>query len=67
MPTTTDAELLAAFATRQEEAAFGELMRRHGALVYRACHRLMEGPFLAGFPVAQNKDSVCVKGSSRHP
>lgn len=46
----TDAQLLQAYSSRQDEpfgvaqgeAAFGELMRRHGAMVYRACHRLLK-------------------------
>ena len=42
MQTLTDAELLGAYASRQDESAFGELMRRHGALVCRACHRLLK-------------------------
>lgn len=42
MQTTTDAQLLDAYSSRQDEAAFGELMRRHGKLVYRTCHRLLK-------------------------
>lgn len=38
----TDQQLLEAYASRQNEAAFGELMRRHGAMVYRACLRLLK-------------------------
>jgi RNA polymerase sigma factor (sigma-70 family) len=42
MQTLTDAELMEAYSYRQDEGAFGELMRRHGAMVYRACHRLLK-------------------------
>ncbi|MEI6149375.1 MAG: RNA polymerase sigma factor [bacterium] len=50
MQTMTDAELLEAYSSRQDEpfggaqgeAAFGELMGRHGAMVYRACLRLLK-------------------------
>jgi RNA polymerase sigma factor (sigma-70 family) len=42
MQTLTDAELMDAYSSRQDEGAFGELMRRHGAMVYRACHRLLK-------------------------
>jgi RNA polymerase sigma factor (sigma-70 family) len=42
MQTMTDAQLLEAYSSRQDDAAFGELMRRHGAMVYRACHRLLK-------------------------
>ncbi len=44
MQTMTDAELLVAYSSRQDEGAFGELMRRHGTMVYRACHRLLKDP-----------------------
>ena len=48
----TDAQLLEAYSSREDEsfgvaqgeAAFGELMRRHGTMVYRACHRLLKDP-----------------------
>src|SRR5438067_4375197 len=36
----TDAELLAAFATGRDEAAFAELVRRHGPLVLGAARRV---------------------------
>ncbi len=37
----TDAELLTAYASRGDEAAFAELARRHGAMVYRTCLRVL--------------------------
>src|SRR5437868_12557884 len=40
----TDAELLAAFAAAQDEAAFAELVRRHGRLVRGTARRLAGGP-----------------------
>ncbi len=38
-----DADLLARFTAVRDEAAFAELMRRHGPIVYRVCRRLV-GP-----------------------
>ncbi|MDY3557229.1 RNA polymerase sigma factor [Gemmata sp. JC717] len=40
---TPDAELLGRFAATRDEAAFTELVRRHGPIVYRACRRLVPG------------------------
>src|SRR6516225_6528780 len=40
----SDAELLAAFAAARDEAAFAELVRRHGRLVRGAARRLAGGP-----------------------
>jgi RNA polymerase sigma factor (sigma-70 family) len=37
----TDTELLAAYASNGDEAAFAELARRHGAMVYRTCLRVL--------------------------
>ena len=62
MQNLSDTELLDAYVTEANmpqgdtggrtpgEAAFGELMRRHGALVYRACHRLLKDCLLYTSP-----------------
>jgi RNA polymerase sigma factor (sigma-70 family) len=39
-----DREVLQRFAVRGEEAAFAELLRRHGAMVLRVCRRLLRHP-----------------------
>lgn len=36
-----DGELLAAFATRQDEAAFAEIVRRHGGVVLSVCRSVL--------------------------
>jgi RNA polymerase sigma factor (sigma-70 family) len=40
----TDGEALEAFVCRQDQAAFNELLRRHGALVWGVCSRLLAEP-----------------------
>jgi RNA polymerase sigma factor (sigma-70 family) len=42
MQARTDAELLAKYASTGDEAAFGELVARHGAFVHRVCERLLK-------------------------
>ncbi len=42
MQTKTDADLLEAYASKRDNVAFGELMRRHTAMVYHACYRLLK-------------------------
>src|SRR2546422_3439245 len=37
----TDAGLLERFATRRDEAAFAELVRRHGPMVRATCRRVL--------------------------
>src|SRR5437868_792614 len=37
----TDAQLLDAFITGREEAAFAELLRRHGPMVLAVCRRVL--------------------------
>lgn len=38
---TPDSELLTRFVSTRDEAAFAELVRRHGPVVYRICRRLI--------------------------
>jgi RNA polymerase sigma factor (sigma-70 family) len=64
----SDADLLAAFARSRDEAAFEELVRRYGPLVWRLCSRLLddrhaaEDAFQATFLVLARK-----AGSLRWP
>ncbi len=40
----SDAELLRRYAWRRDEAAFAALVRRHGAMVYHVCRRVLADP-----------------------
>jgi len=42
--TRSDGELVAAFTDHRDEAAFTELVRRHGAVVRSACRRMLPNP-----------------------
>src|SRR5215475_1270007 len=41
LATRTDRELLDAFASRRDEAAFAALMRRHGPMVHNVCRQVL--------------------------
>ncbi len=66
----TDHQLLECFAHRRDEAAFEELMRRHGPMVVGVCRRLLNaGPdaddvFQATFLVLVHKAASIRQGSS---
>jgi RNA polymerase sigma factor (sigma-70 family) len=38
----TDQELITAFAANADESSFAEIVRRHAAMVYRVCFRILE-------------------------
>jgi RNA polymerase sigma factor (sigma-70 family) len=40
---TSDRELLRRFGTHRDEAAFAEIVRRHGPMVLRVCRRVLHG------------------------
>jgi RNA polymerase sigma factor (sigma-70 family) len=44
MRTRTDAELIAAYGASRDETAFGEVVSRHGPMVYRVCLGLLRDP-----------------------
>lgn len=44
LDSTTDGDLLARYLATGDEAAFGELVQRHGPAVYGACHRHLPDP-----------------------
>ncbi len=66
----SDAELVGAFATRRDHAAFAELLRRHGPTVFGACRRVLgdshdaEDAFQAVFLVfARKADTIRPPGA----
>ena len=66
----TDGQLLERFRDRRDEAAFAELLQRHGPLVLGVCHRLLHNPhdtedaFQATFLLLVRKAHAIVKPGS---
>jgi len=66
----SDRQLLDRFAAHRDEAAFDELLRRHGPMVLGVCRRLLAGPhdaddvFQATFLVFVHKAASIRKGTS---
>lgn len=67
-PALSDAQLLARFVADADQAAFGELVRRHGAMVLRVCQRVVghtqdaEDAFQATFVVLVRKAATLQAG-----
>ncbi len=67
----SDGEVLQRFLTQRDEAAFAELVRRYGPMVYGACRRILndspeaDDAFQATFFVLAGKGSRFRNGSKR--
>src|SRR5262245_61852684 len=66
--TQTDADLLEGFVRQRDGAAFEQLVRRHGPMVWRVCQRVLHNPadaddaFQATFIVLARKAGGIARG-----
>ena len=62
-----DRQLLQAFATRRDEGAFAELVRRHGPLVLGVCQRMLHDPHDAARSFKKHSCATSIPATSSRP